>query len=96
MSGAGQAAPEAPQVVLRGLLIGGGGETVDLVVAGVQSGHDAANRAALAGGVRPLEQQDRGDPAPPRFQLLDVELLLFDPKDLLVSLLLQAHLHRQL
>ena len=53
--------PEAPQVGLRALLLGGRGDRDDVVVARVERAGDAADGAALAGGVVALEHRDDGD-----------------------------------
>ena len=52
-------APEAPQIGLGALLLGGRGDRDDLVLARVERAGDAADAAALAGGVVALEHHDR-------------------------------------
>src|SRR5262249_50217060 len=52
-----QMAPEAPQVGARALLVGGRGDRNHLVVARVHRLDEAADGAALAGGVGTLEYE---------------------------------------
>ena len=59
---AGEVPPEPPEIVLGPLLLGGGGDGDDAVVAGVEGRGEAADGAALAAGVPPLEDQHRRKP----------------------------------
>ena len=54
-----QVTPEAPQVVMRAFLVVRCGNRDHAILTGVERLHDAADHAAFAGGVPPLEQQDR-------------------------------------
>ena len=56
-----QMPPEPPEVVLRPFLVGRSGDRNHLIVARVEGRDDAADGAALAGGVPSLEDEDGGD-----------------------------------
>ena len=53
--------PETPQVGLRALLLGGGGNRDDVVITRIQRASDAADSAALAGCIVAFEQDDYGN-----------------------------------
>src|SRR5437764_976276 len=54
-------APEAPQVMVRALLVGGRRHRNHAEQPRIDRGDDAADRAALAGGVPAFEHRDRRD-----------------------------------
>src|SRR6185503_18155425 len=53
--------PETPEVRLSALLLGGRGDRVDVILAGVERARHPADGAALSGRVRALEDRDHGD-----------------------------------
>ena len=68
--------PEAPQVVLCALFVGGRRHRNHLVLACVQRRGDTPDRAAFAGGVPAFEDENRGKPAAPGFAVEKIEAAL--------------------
>src|SRR5665811_2191906 len=58
--------PESPQVGLGAFFFGGCGDRNDVVIARIQCAGDAADGAALAGGIVAFEHGDYGDVLEPR------------------------------
>ena len=59
-AGSGHMAPESPQVMVGLFLVGGFGDRDDAIVAGIDGAGEAADGAALAGGIPALENPHDG------------------------------------
>ena len=59
-AGTRDVAPEAPEVVVHFFLVGGFRDGDDAEVAGIEGAGEAADRAALAGGIPAFEDPDDG------------------------------------
>ncbi len=69
-------APESPQVVTGAFLVGWRRDRNHLIVTRIEAAGHASNRAALAGGIPPLEHDDGRDAALPGPSLERVEACL--------------------